>query len=72
MKIHFTVEKIEAMLKAFNLSQTELSKRLGISQVYINQIIRGERNISTRVQKELNRVYGELLDRVKVFENQIS
>ncbi|WP_202411498.1 helix-turn-helix transcriptional regulator [Halobacillus halophilus] len=72
MNIHFNVEKIEAMMDTFNLSQGKLGKRLGISQVYLSQILSGKRPITNRVQEELNRVYLELMKQVKTFEEKIS
>jgi transcriptional regulator with XRE-family HTH domain len=41
--------RLFSLLEALNLSQTEFAERIGVSQAYVNRMIKGDKSISYKV-----------------------
>lgn len=69
--IQFNIEKLLLVMETFNLSQVDVSLKLGISQTYVSLMMKGQKPFSNNIQLNLNNMYKELTD-VDMFVSKVN
>ncbi|MED3671419.1 helix-turn-helix domain-containing protein [Bacillus sp. FSL M7-0417] len=60
---HFDGKKIQEAMEHIGLNMSELAALCGVSRAYINQMIKGVDRVSPAMQKRLNIVFAQFLDK---------
>jgi len=49
---------LEEFMKPYDMTQTEIAKRIGVSRKHISEIVNGRKGISTDIALRLSRLFG--------------